>query len=156
MKKIFLFVIAIILCITLVGCGNSSDTKKEDKQVNIIDATVEYECHIGDTLNEFNKCIYRTQTVAAFRYKCPSGYTVYGNQCWKSGGVLNLSKCGANHVEVGGRCYINTIATMEYYCLSGTLSGTMCVSETEYEPTVSYSCPDGYSLTNNSRCQGAN
>ena len=145
MKKIIL----VLLCLVLFGC----EDPKQTKPVQVfVDPNVEYICNSGDTLNELNQCINKTYMAAAFRWKCHSGYHAVGNYCWKNGGVLNLSKCGANHVMVNGYCYINSLATMEYYCSVGKLVGTQCIVERTYTPTANYYCDPTYEMTEDNRC----
>ena len=111
-----------------------------------------YECNSGDEL-ENDQCVKKNVLLATLTYECPIGYTAYGNQCWKTGGILNISKCGANHVELYGMCYSNILATIKYTCYTGELEGTYCVNKTYYKPTTTYSCPDKYILNANKKCE---
>ena len=140
----------------LIGCSSKKEDIVETPKIEIIDSLIEYGCRAGDTLNDYNQCVQKTSTIALFRWKCPSGYYAVGNYCWKTGGVLNLSKCGANHTEYNGYCYNNMLATMEYYCTYGKLDGTVCVSEMTYTPTTKYYCKEGYTLNKDNKCQKGN
>lgn len=150
-RKVVILLSFFIIMLIVTGCQKKINifVPKEE----IIESEIVYGCDTGDTLNDSNMCVKQTNTIATFRYVCPSGYNLVGGQCWKSGGVLNLSKCGANHVEVNGYCYINTVATMEYYCVSGTLQGMNCVTEYFYAPNITYICPEGYTLNENNKCK---
>ncbi len=150
MKKIVIFLLFIVI-FGLSGCQKKINILGPKEE--IIESEIEYGCDAGDILNGNGECVRQMTTIASFRYVCPSGYNLVGAQCWKTGGVLNLSKCGANHVEVNGYCYTNNIATMEYYCASGTLQGTMCISEIIYNPNITYKCQEGYTLTEDNKCK---
>ena len=150
-KKIL--ILSIFMCLLLCGCEKLSCpdgyTLIKDKQQCykrlIKNADVEYECNIGDTLDG-SMCITKKYSVAHFIYECPIGYYVVGGQCWKIGGVLNLQKCGANHVYLNGYCYTNILATMKYTCIVGRLEGTRCVTENTYFATEKYFCDEDFEL----------
>jgi len=156
MKKIILLTMILCGLIFIVGCENKSntktETKEEVKEKEIKEPRIEYECRTGDELIE-DICINRISNVPTMQYVCPAGYTNMGGSCWKTGGVLNLSKCGANHVEVNGYCYQNRLAQLTYTCALGELQGAMCIVETPYAPTTKYICEDGYVLNANKKCE---
>ena len=152
MKKTFIFFISLIL---LCGCNNKVSNEVEEinrEEKEIKEPIIEYECRIGDVLVD-DICINKITNVAIMQYKCPAGYTTVGGSCWKTGGVLNLSKCGANHVELGGYCYQNLLAQLTYTCASGEPQGSLCIVETKYQPTEKYTCEEGFTLNINKKCE---
>ena len=58
-------------------------------------------------------------------YYCPDGYELKNKSCYKT--------------DI-------TPAIIEYYCYSGSLVGTQCVTETYYPVSTKDNCPSGYSI----------
>ncbi len=156
MKKILL----ILLVILLTGCVKTNRyycpkdyTEKEDHCEKVVTKlpTEEHEC--SSAMYSYDKdrdiCVNQIKTAAIYTYECPAGYTLYGVMCKKTGGVLNLSKCGANHVYIGGYCYQDILGTATYKCYTGKREGSLCVTETTISPTIKLTCEEGYTLENN-------
>ena len=149
MKKRLLL---IFFSLILYGCDDNIKQEPLVEVPVVKEPSVEYSCQIGDML-ENNQCVHETKTVALLQWECQSGYTLYGSQCKKTGGVINIAKCGANKVEYRGYCYINLSASPKYVCYSGTLSGGMCVDRYVYEPTINLICEEGFVLNAQEKCE---
>ena len=82
-------------------------------------------------------------------YSCPSGYTLSSDnkKCTKT-----LSTAATPHVDVSFSCVngtCQTVTTIDYYYCSDTsykLSGKTCTKTLKENPTISYSCPSGYTM----------
>lgn len=89
-----------------------------------------YYCDPGYELKE-EKCYKMIIKAAAEEYECKSGDKLDFKTCTHEYETLSL---------MGSYPYFTR------YCITGQLRGLYCVSITEYEPTIKYSCDDGYTL----------
>ena len=149
MKRWLLFVFVVFI---LCGCDNTIKSEPIVEHPLIKEPIIEYSCQIGDILVN-DMCVHETKTVPSLQWECQNGYTLYGTQCKKTGGVINIAKCGANKVEFGGYCYINMSATPKYVCYSGTLSGGMCVNKIMYNPIKNLVCEENFVLNTSGKCE---
>lgn len=150
MKKFLLCIVFLLGCFILCGCDNENKTLVKLPVTK--EPTVEYSCMMGDVL-EGNICVHETKTTAILQWECQPGYTLYGSQCRKTGGIINIAKCGANRVEYLGSCYINISAVPKYVCYSGTLDGVMCINRNVYTPTEKLVCEEGFVLNEKEKCE---
>ncbi len=142
MKQVLLMSLLFIILL-LTGC--------KGKNIEKIDPIIRYKCPNGYILDN-DKCVYKTTMLASLRYTCPLGYYYNGSKCAINGSYWNFSKCNSFSTYYNGNCYYVKQPIIEYYCLSGTLDGTTCVTETYAHPSIIYECPNGYILNNN-KCQ---
>ena len=111
------------------GSGSSSTCTKTTT------TTATSTCPSGYTKSTGDLCLM---------YSCPSGYTKNGSgsssTCTKTtttSASISRYSCSSGTLN-GSKCYS---------CSSGSLSGTSCVSTSTASPNVSYSCPNGGSLS---------
>jgi len=148
MKKGY-FIILLLLILSMTGC-----MEKEPK-ILIEDPIIDYKCPTGyDLVND--KCVYTTTLLASLRNTCPQGYYLNGTKCAKNGTILYISECGINKTYQNGSCYPTITPTMEYYCTSGKLVGTNCITEKYADPTTFYICNPGFHLNEDNQCQSNN
>jgi len=114
--------------LTTSGCPDSSWTLTG----SVCSKVSAYDCP-GDSYNTANVC-YSTQYTMPYSgctldsYTCPSGYTLNGSVCTKTGQPIQTA-------TVNIKC-----PTTSYTCPSGyTLSGTTCTATT----SSGYTCPSG-------------
>ena len=139
------------------GYTLSADNKKCTKPSSTTDViastvTPSYSCPSGYTLSSDNKKCTKSTTTYKDKvpsYSCPSGYTLSSDnkKCTKT-----LSTAATPHVDVSFSCVngtCQTVTTIDYYYCSDTsykLSGKTCTKTLKENPTISYSCPSGYTM----------
>ena len=146
MKKGY-FIILLLLILSMTGCIG--------KEKIIENPIVEYICPTGyDLVN--NKCVDTTSLLASIRSVCPQGYYLTGTKCAKNGTFLYATECGFDKTYQNGYCYPTLFPTTEYYCVTGKLVGTYCVTEKYEDPKPYYRCRQGFYLNENNECQSNN
>lgn len=103
---------------------NTSNNSKTNNDKNDIEITVKPTKTVDSTITVDTPTTVKPSTTKQ-EYKCPSGYTLDGNMCYKEVRPRIEYLCGINQEEAGGYCLIDTSTYAD----------------------VSYSCPDGYNLS---------
>ena len=83
---------------------------------------------------------------AATSYTCPNGGTLSGDTCTTTTTATLNYRCDSGTLS-GSVCITETAtpANVAYTCASGTLSGSQCVTSTSTPAATNYSCPGGAS-----------
>jgi RHS repeat-associated protein len=105
---------------------------------------------VVNTRGRWYDCVFLAKVV----YSCPSGGTLYNQQCLSTTGypATPVYSCGSG-APVGNQCPMTQTytATASYSCPNGgSLSNGTCIKTTNYTATASSSCPYGGTLSGNS------
>ena len=123
--------------------NTSNSDQKEDtaiKDKKTIDATKEYYCYDSSYKLNGDKCEKTLTTISVKEYYCSEGYVLSGTSCTKTIHTTETKPatinyyCTSPYTLNGNKCEytLSSEALTRYYCSSGTLSGSSCISYTKF------------------------
>lgn len=114
--------------------------------------------NIGDNMKKFIILLFVVflLTGCGKKYYCDPGYELKGESCYKKiikaateeyecnkGDTLDFKTCVYEQKSLS---FLGPAPYFIRYCATGVLKGLYCVTTRKYEPTISYTCEEGYTL----------